>query len=59
MRSAERHGESVTLSCQDSDQAIRALLKRYPAARDIEITGAGLEDAFLELTVDAEPQDGR
>ncbi len=51
VRSAERHGESVTLSCQDSDQAIRALLERYPAARDIEITGAGLEDAFLELTV--------
>ncbi|MEA2484175.1 MAG: type transport system ATP-binding protein [Thermoleophilaceae bacterium] len=48
--SAERHGESVSLRCSDSDVAIRALLAANPAARDIEITGAGLEDAFLELT---------
>jgi ABC-2 type transport system ATP-binding protein len=38
------------LACSDSDAAIRALLASYPAARDIEITGAGLEEAFLELT---------
>ncbi len=48
--SAERHGDSVILRCADSDRAIRALLEAYPAARDIEITGAALEDAFLELT---------
>jgi ABC-2 type transport system ATP-binding protein len=48
--SADRHGETIILSCSDSDQTIRALLKLYPAARDIEITGAGLEDAFIELT---------
>jgi hypothetical protein len=29
---------------------MRALLQRYPDARDLEITGAGLEEAFLELT---------
>ncbi|MGD0197253.1 MAG: ABC transporter ATP-binding protein [Solirubrobacteraceae bacterium] len=50
--SAERRGDSVKLSCTDSDQTIRALLERFPAARDIEITGAGLEDAFLALTAD-------
>jgi ABC-2 type transport system ATP-binding protein len=50
--SAERHGEAVILRCADSDAAIRALLDRYPDARDIEITGAGLEEAFLELTED-------
>jgi ABC-2 type transport system ATP-binding protein len=50
---AERHGEAVTLRCSDSDQAIRALLDAYPSARDIEIAGAGLEEAFLELTGDA------
>jgi ABC-2 type transport system ATP-binding protein len=50
--SAERHGEAVILRCADSDVAIRALLERYPAARDIEITGAGLEEAFLELTAE-------
>ena len=47
---AERRGEAVVLRCTDSDAAIRALLERFPEARDIEISGAGLEEAFLELT---------
>jgi ABC-2 type transport system ATP-binding protein len=47
---AELHGESVILVCSDSDRAIRALLERFPAARDLEIAGAGLEEAFLQLT---------
>jgi ABC-2 type transport system ATP-binding protein len=47
---SERHGEAVILSCSDSDDAIRALLDAFPGARDIEITGAGLEQAFLQLT---------
>ena len=50
---AERRGESVLLSCTDSDAAIRALVARYADARDIEIHGADLEDAFLLLTEDA------
>jgi ABC-2 type transport system ATP-binding protein len=49
---AEPRGESVVLSCADSDAAIRALLAAYPEARDIEIAAAGLEQAFLELTGD-------
>lgn len=49
---ADRRGESVVLICADSDAAIRALLNAYPAARDIEIAGAGLEEAFVELTGD-------
>ena len=48
----ERRGDVVVLSCSDSDQAIRALLERYPEARDIEIAGAGLEEAFVLLTGD-------
>ncbi len=48
----ERHGEAVTLSCRDSDTALRALLTTYPDAVDIEVRGAGLEEAFLELTGD-------
>jgi ABC-2 type transport system ATP-binding protein len=48
--SADRHGDAVILSCSDSDQTIRALLAEYPQAKDIEIVGAGLEAAFLELT---------
>ncbi len=46
----DRRGTSVVLSCEDSDQAIRAVLAAYPEAKDIEITGAGLEEAFLALT---------
>jgi ABC-2 type transport system ATP-binding protein len=49
---AERRGAAVTLRCADSDAAIRALLSNYPAAEDLEISGAGLEEAFLELTAD-------
>jgi len=51
--SAERHGDAVVLSCDDSDAAIRALLPTHPEARDLEIEGAGLEHAFLELTAGA------
>jgi ABC-2 type transport system ATP-binding protein len=47
---AERRGEAVVLACTDSDAAIRALLGAYEEARDLEISGAGLEEAFLELT---------
>ncbi len=48
--SAARHGEAVILVCSDSDAAIRELLAAHPRARDIEITGAGLEEAFVQLT---------
>jgi ABC-2 type transport system ATP-binding protein len=47
---ADRRGEAVVLACSDSDATIRALLARYDEARDIEISGAGLEEAFLQLT---------
>jgi ABC-2 type transport system ATP-binding protein len=49
---AERHGETVLLTCSDSDTAVRALLASYAEARDLEIAGAGLEQAFLALTAD-------
>ena len=51
---ADRRGEAVVLICSDSDAAIRALLAAYPEARDIEIAGAGLEEAFVELTGDGD-----
>jgi ABC-2 type transport system ATP-binding protein len=50
--SADRRGEAIVLSCVDSDAAIRALLAARPDAKDIEISGAGLEEAFLRLTGD-------
>jgi ABC-2 type transport system ATP-binding protein len=49
---AEQYGEAVLISCSDSDAALRALLPPFPAARDFEVTGAGLEEAFLQLTGD-------
>jgi ABC-2 type transport system ATP-binding protein len=50
VRAVERRGDQIMLTCTDSDAAVRALLTRYPHARDIEITALGLEDAFLALT---------
>jgi ABC-2 type transport system ATP-binding protein len=49
---ADRRGEAVLLTCADSDRALRALLSLYPAAKDVEVQGAGLEQAFLQLTGD-------
>jgi ABC-2 type transport system ATP-binding protein len=49
---AELHGETAIFTCTDSDTALRALLARFPAARDIEVLGANLETAFLALTGD-------
>jgi ABC-2 type transport system ATP-binding protein len=50
VNAAERRGQAIVLHCADSDAAIRAILADHPDARDIEITGAGLEQAFLQLT---------
>jgi ABC-2 type transport system ATP-binding protein len=47
---AENRGSAVRMSTSDSDETLRALLAEYPDVRDIEVTGAGLEEAFLELT---------
>jgi len=49
---ADLRGDAVALSCADSDAALRALLGQFPAARDIEVLGAGLEEAFMALTAD-------
>jgi len=46
----ETRGESVLLHCDDSDAALRALL-RASNAHDIEVTSRNLEDAFIALTV--------
>jgi len=49
---AELHGDAVALSCGDSDAALRALLVQFPSVHDIEVLGAGIEEAFLALTGD-------
>jgi ABC-2 type transport system ATP-binding protein len=48
----ERRGDSWNLVSTDSDTSVRALLRTYPAAHDIEVQGAALEEAFLALTAD-------
>jgi ABC-2 type transport system ATP-binding protein len=53
----QRRGAAVILRCGDSDAAIRALLAAFPAASDLEISGAGLEEAFLELTGGEDDED--
>jgi ABC-2 type transport system ATP-binding protein len=50
----DRKGDAITLNCSDSDATLRDLLAGFPLIRDIEVRGAGLEEAFLELTVDDE-----
>jgi len=50
VRSAERRGNSVVLTCLDSDAALRDLLQRHPEAHDIEVHTGGLEEAFRRLT---------
>ncbi|MFC7245893.1 ABC transporter ATP-binding protein [Catellatospora aurea] len=50
---AETRGERALLRCDDSDRTVRALLADGHAWRNLEITGAGLEEAFLSLTAAA------
>ncbi|MCU1394631.1 MAG: type transport system ATP-binding protein [Ilumatobacteraceae bacterium] len=51
--STERHGDTVALTCNDSDAALRSLLRTYDSMRNIEVRSGGLEQAFLELTSEA------
>ena len=46
----ERRGAGVILTCDDAEAALRALLDRFPSVADLEVRGAGLEDAFFALT---------
>ncbi len=54
---ADRHGETIILSCSDSDDALKALIAAFPSIRDIEVAGGSLEEAFLELTADDADED--
>ncbi|QFU92772.1 ABC transporter ATP-binding protein [Amycolatopsis sp. YIM 10] len=48
----EQRGEQLALSSEDSDATLRALLREYPAAHEIEVSAVGLEGAFLSLTTE-------
>jgi ABC-2 type transport system ATP-binding protein len=50
VRGLQRRGESVLLESADADATVRALFASGLEVRDVEVTGADLEDAFLALT---------
>jgi ABC-2 type transport system ATP-binding protein len=50
--SADQRGDAVTLFCDDTETALRALLGQFPGVRDVEVRGSGIEEAFLALTAD-------
>jgi ABC-2 type transport system ATP-binding protein len=49
VESVELRGDTVLVASMDSDAVARHLLTST-AARDLEITSRGLEDAFISLT---------
>jgi ABC-2 type transport system ATP-binding protein len=46
--------DKVVVVSSSSDETLRALLARYPQARDIEIAGVSLDEAFIALTSSTE-----
>ncbi|MEU1598715.1 ABC transporter ATP-binding protein [Streptomyces sp. NPDC005708] len=42
-------GDRVTLACTDTDAVLRLVVSKYPDARDIEVKGLDIEDAFFAL----------
>jgi len=52
----QERGVRHLVHSSDSDATLRALLAQFPGARDIEVTGADLEDAFLALTGDEDDE---
>ena len=48
----ERRGDAVILTSDEAEAALRGLLDEFPSAADVEVRGAGLEEAFLALTAD-------
>ena len=52
-------GTTVTLDSLDADASIRALVRLGVDFRDLEVTGAGLEEAFLALTASSRRPDER
>ncbi|HTP87571.1 MAG TPA: ABC transporter ATP-binding protein [Bryobacteraceae bacterium] len=48
--SVRRDGVFTEIVAADSDRVVRRLFAEDPEMRDLEVTGAGLEDAFLAIT---------
>ena len=54
---AEVNGRHVEILTARPEDLLRTLLARDPGLRDLHVTGAGLEDAFLTLVRDGESQE--
>ena len=46
----ERRGDAVIITAAEAETVLRGLLDAFPSAADVEVRGAGLEEAFLALT---------
>lgn len=49
------HGDAVTLTTSDADATTRAIYRGDLPVRDLEVSGAALEDAFVALTSSPTP----
>jgi ABC-2 type transport system ATP-binding protein len=50
VNAVELRGDAIVLSCTDSDATVRNLFASYPAVKNISVSAAGLEEAFMQLT---------
>ncbi len=50
VRSVRRDGASTEIAAHDAERVVRQLLSRDPDLSGLEVSGAGLEEAFLTLT---------
>ena len=50
-------GAALEILATEAEPVVLALLQRDPGLRDLEVSGAGLEDAFLALTKNKTQQD--
>jgi ABC-2 type transport system ATP-binding protein len=54
VRRARRQGATLEVLANAAEPVVRELLARDPGLTDLEVAGAGLEEAFLALTGEAE-----
>lgn len=47
--SSSQSGKYISLQSNQVNQTLQALLSHYPDVEDLSVSGAGLEDAFLQL----------
>ena len=57
MQRAQREGERLDIVAEEAEPVVRRLLDEDPALTELEVQRAGLADAFLALTRDADAPD--